>query len=175
MVASVDVGAMYRAPTGGCGRIGRFMSAVSADAFYDAKALRGAQGFRSGGEEYGLVLTVALFHGVAEEELVVDVLLGGDEGGLGKLLVVAGYFDLLAVLGDFLEVVVERSEFLELFLKVVLHLAGDLVGALGDDANGFIDVAGVFGELNQVACDGVEGGVCLLVVHEFIFRCRFRY
>ncbi len=65
---------------------------------YDAKALRGAQGFRSGGEEYGLVLTVALLHGVAEEELVVDVLLSGDEGGLGKLLVVAGYFDLLAVL-----------------------------------------------------------------------------
>ena len=103
--------------------------------------------------------------GVAPEYFVLEVFLCGDEGGLGELLVVARDFNLLAVFGYFLEVVVERCEFLELLLEVVLHLAGNLVGALGDDAYGFVDVAGGFGHLHKVACGGVERSVSFLVVH----------
>lgn len=133
------------------------------------KLCSAAKLFAENQRQSGLIHAGAVFGGVAVVEFAVEILLGGDEGGLGKLLVVAGYFDLLAVLGDFLEVVVERSEFLELFLKVVLHLAGDLVGALGDDANGFIDVAGVFGEFYHVTGDSVKRGIAFLVVHDLCF------
>ena len=76
-----------------------------------------------------------------------------------------GDFNLLAVFRDFLKVVVERCELLELFLKVVLHLGSDLIGALGDDAYGLIDVAGVLAHCDEVTCLGVERCVGLLVVH----------
>lgn len=106
-----------------------------------------------------------MFLALAEVELVVEILLRGDERGLGKALVVAGDFDLLAVLVDFLEVVVERREFLELLVEFALHLGGDFVGALGYDADGLVDVAGVLGELDHVAGHGVERGVGFLVVN----------
>lgn len=54
-----------------------------------------------------------LFRGVAPVDAAFDILLSGDEGGLGKFLVVARDFNLLAVLRNFLQSIVDRSEFLE--------------------------------------------------------------
>ena len=71
---------------------------------------------------------------------MVDVFLSCDKRRFGKTFVVARDFNLLAVLGHFLEVVVVRSEFLKFLLEVALHLLGYLVCALGNDAHGFVDV-----------------------------------
>lgn len=48
--------------------------------------------------------------GIAEMNFTLDILLGGDENGLGEFFVIAGDFNLLAVLGHLLEVIVERSD-----------------------------------------------------------------
>ena len=115
--------------------------------------------------EKSVVEGQTLLGGVAVMDFTFDILLCSNQGGLGELLVVTGNLNLLAVLGNLLQVVVEGSEFLELLVKLVLHLAGDLVGAFGDDAYGLVDIAGILAEIHHVTGDGVERGVCLLVVH----------
>ncbi len=71
---------------------------------------------------------------------------------------------MLTVFRNFLKVVVERGKFLKLLLEVTLHLACDLVGTLGNDAYGLVDVAGVGRQLDHVASERLEGGVDFLVV-----------
>lgn len=115
----------------------------------------------------GELEVAAVFVALVEEEFVLDVLLGGDEGGLGQTLVVARYFDLLAVFAYFLKVVVVGSELLEFLFEVRLHLCGNLIGTLGDDAYGFVHIAGVFGELNHVAGDSGERGVAFLEIFHY--------
>ena len=117
-----------------------------------------------------LVFSGAFAHGIAVVELAVDVLLGSDQSGFGQLFVVARDFDLLAVFGHFFEVVVKRGKLLKLFFEVVAHGAGDLVSAFGNDADGFVDVAGGLGEFHQVAGYGVKRSVSFRVVH-FAVRC----
>ncbi len=129
------------------------------------KLCSSAKLFAENQRQSGLIHAGAVFGGVAVVEFAVEILLGGDEGGLGEFLVVAGDFDLLAVFAYLLEVVVERCKLLELLFKIVAHLGCNLIGALGDDADGLVDVAGGLGHLDQVAGDGVERGVGFLVVH----------
>lgn len=110
---------------------------------------------------------VAVLLALAEVELVVHVFLGGNQGGLGQTLVVARNLDLFAVLRHFFHAFCGCSggELGEFLLEVMLHLHGYLVCALGDDAHGLVDVAGVGRQLDHVASDGVERGVDFLVVH----------
>ena len=98
-------------------------------------------------------------------DFVLGVFLSGDKSGLGQTLVVTRDFDLLAVFCHFFHSVVERFEFLELLLEFVFHLHSDLIGAFGDDAHGFVDVAGIGRKLDHVTGDSVERCICLFVVH----------
>ena len=93
---------------------------------------------------YLLLERVAVLVAFAEEQLVVDVLLSSDKGGFWQTLVVAGDFNLFAVFAYFFEGVVVGSEFLKFLFEIAFHLGGYLIGALRDDAYGFIDVAGLF-------------------------------
>ena len=70
--------------------------------------------YGSGGE----LEVAAVFVALVEEELVLYVLLCGDESRLRQAFVVARDFNLLAVFADFLEVVVVGCEFLEFLFKV---------------------------------------------------------
>lgn len=63
---------------------------------------------------------------------------------------------MLTVFGNLFEVVGHRSELLEFLFKLLLHLHGDLIGALGNDTYGLIHVACRLRELNHVVGDGVE-------------------
>lgn len=118
---------------------------------------------------------ITVFDRLAEEELMVDVLLCGDEGRFGKTLVVAGDFDLLTVFAYFLKVVVVGGEFLKFLFELGLHLGGNLIGTLSDDAYCFVHIAGLLGELNHVAGDGGHRSVVFLEFHldlsfgEFVF------
>ena len=106
-----------------------------------------------------------LFRDVAEGKFIFQILLGGNQRGLGEFLVVLRNLNLLTVLVDFLKVVVQGSKLLKLLLKVSLHLGSNLVGALADDANGLVDVTRGLGHLNDVMhCSG-EWRIRLLVIH----------
>ena len=96
---------------------------------------------------------------------MVDIFLRCDKRGLGQTLVVARDFDLFAVFVHLFEVVVVGCEFLELFLKLALHLGSNLVGALGDNAHGLIYITCLLRELNHVAGDGGHRGVAFFEIH----------
>lgn len=117
------------------------------------------------GAVWNLVEVGFVGQGIAVHEFVVDILLSGDKCGFGKFFVITRNFDLLAVFRNLFEVVVERGELLELTFKVVLHFGGNLIGAFGNDADSFVDIACVSREFDHVAGDSVEGSVSLLVIH----------
>jgi len=105
---------------------------------------------------------------ITVSQLILKILLSGDECGLGQLLVVLRDLNLLAVLTDFLKSVIHSGKFLELFLQIRLHLGSNLVSSLTDDAHGLIDVARGLSHLDNVMhCSG-KWRVSLLVIHIYI-------
>ena len=99
-------------------------------------------------------------------DLVLEIFLGGDQGGFGQLLVEARDLNLLAVLEYFFEIVAEAGELLEFVFQILLHLVADLVGAFGDHHHGFIHIVFVVvTEFDHVARDGVRRRRCLAVIH----------
>lgn len=111
---------------------------------------------------------------LAEEELVVDILLCGDERRFGKALVVARNLNLLTVLVHFLKIVVIGSEFLKFLFEIVFHLLTDLIGTFSDDAYSLVDVTCLLRQLDGVAGDCCKRSVCFLVIHrKYILEWRF--
>ena len=121
-----------------------------------------------------VVESKTFFGGITVMDFPLDILLGCNQGRFREFLVIAGNLNLLAVFGNFLEVIVEGSEFLELLVEFVFHLAGNLIGALCDNGNGLVDISGVLAKVHHVAGDGVERSVGLLVVHIILWCFLFR-
>src|SRR4030095_4388978 len=76
-------------------------------------------------------------------DFIFHVFLCRNEGGLGKSLVMFRDFNLLAVFKNLFQVVAGCGELAEFAIQFFLHLGTDLVGPLGYDGNGLIDVAGL--------------------------------
>ena len=107
---------------------------------------------------------ILLLEGIGEVELMLDIFLSSDQGGLWELLIEAGDFYLLAILGYLFGGIV-RSELLQLLLKLLFEVLADLVGAFADDADSFVDISGLFGHGDHIAGHGSERSVSLLVIH----------
>ena len=65
-----------------------------------------------------------------------------DERRFGQSLIIFGDLDLLAVFEHFFQVIRRAVEFGKLGVQFFFKVRRDLVGALGDDNDGFVDVSG---------------------------------
>src|SRR5690554_925042 len=84
---------------------------------------------------------------ISEVYFIIQELVQSDQRRLGHTLVMLGYLDLFPILKYFFQIIVRRSELLQLTIELLLELHSNLVSTLANDHDGFVQVAGFFIDL----------------------------